>query len=110
MLQEMFDRKQKKLYMFLVDLEMFGGMPREVIRWAFRKKGHDYKLVLAVMQLFDGMRTKVRVWNGVSKAFEVKVGLHQGSVLSSLLFVIVVHDMCVERLWKDCYLKFFLYE
>jgi hypothetical protein len=38
------------------------------------------------MRLYDGARTMVRVRNGLSEAFEVKVGLHQSSVLSLLLF------------------------
>ena len=56
-------------------------MPREVIRWALRKKVVSEKLVEAVMRLFDGVRTKVRVGNSLSEASEVKVGWHQGSVL-----------------------------
>jgi hypothetical protein len=39
MLQEKYDRKKKKLYMCFVDLEKaFDRVPREVIRWALRKK------------------------------------------------------------------------
>jgi len=36
------------------------------------------------------MQTVVRTTEGDSKAFKVKVRLHQGSVLSPLLFVIVM--------------------
>ena len=97
MLQEKYDRKKKKLYMCFVDLEKaFDRVPRKVIRWALRKKGVSEKLVEAVMRLYDGVRTKVRVGNGLSEAFEVKVGLHQGSVLSPLLFVIVMDAVCGE--------------
>jgi hypothetical protein len=63
-----------------VDLDKaFDRVPREVIRWALRKKGVNENLVEAVMRLYDGARTKVRVGNGLSEAFGVKVGLHQGS-------------------------------
>ena len=97
MLQEKYDRKKKKLYMCFVDLEKaFDRVPRKVIRWALRKKGVSEKLVEAVMRLYDGVRTKVRVGNDLSEAFEVKVGLHQGSVLSPLLFVIVMDAVCGE--------------
>jgi len=47
-------------------------------------------LVKAVMAMYEGARTVVRTTEGDSKAFNVKVGLHQGSVLSPLLFVIVM--------------------
>ena len=41
-------------------------------------------------------RQLVRTTEGDSKAFNVKVGLHQGSVLSSLLFVIVMEMISRE--------------
>ena len=37
-----------------------------------------------------GAKTVVRTVYGNSKGFEVKVGMHQGSSLSPLLFVIIV--------------------
>ena len=42
------------------------------------------------MSLYDGAKTKVRVGSTYLEEFKVKVGVHQGSVLSSLLFAIVV--------------------
>ena len=47
-------------------------------------------LVTAVMTLFKDARTVVRSSAGDSNEFEVKVGLHQGSVLSPVLFAIVM--------------------
>ena len=44
----------------------------------------------AVMAMSVSAQTVVRTTEGDSKAFNVKVGLHQGSVLSHLLFVIVM--------------------
>ena len=65
-------------------------VPREVTRWALRKAGVEEWLVKAVMAMYDGAQTVVRTTEGDIKAFNVKVGLHQGSVLSPLLFVIVM--------------------
>ena len=41
-------------------------------------------MVKAVMPMYEGAQTVVRTTEGDSKAFNVKVGLHQGSVLIGL--------------------------
>jgi len=53
--------------------------------------------VKAVMAMYEGAQTVVRTTEGDSKAFNVKeVGLQQGSVLSPLLFVIVMEMISRE--------------
>ena len=47
------------------------------------------------MSLCEGAKTRVRVDFELSEEFEVKVGMHQGSVLSLLLFAVVV-DVVTE--------------
>jgi hypothetical protein len=95
MLQEKYDRKKKKLYMCFVDLEKaFDRVPREVIRWALRKKGVNEKFVEAVMRLYDGARTKVRVGSGLSEAFEVKSWIASG--LGSVSVVLCGNGCCMR--------------
>ena len=72
-----------------------------------RKKGIPEALVTAVMSLHKGARTKVRVETHYSKEFEVNVGVHQGSVLSPLLFAIVV-DVATNEI-KEGMLQEILY-
>ena len=43
-----------------------------------------------MMSLYEGSRTKVKVGSGTSDEFGLRVGVHQGSVLSPLIFAIVV--------------------
>jgi len=50
----------------------------------------DEWLVKAVVAMYEGAHTVFRTTEGDRKAFNVKVGLHRGSVLSRLLFVIVM--------------------
>ena len=81
-LQEEYRDKGKKLYMCFVDLEKaFDRVPRKVMEWAMRKRGLPEAIVRAVMSLYEGARTRVRVGSELSEEFEVKVGVHQGSVL-----------------------------
>jgi len=50
----------------------------------------DEWLVRTVMTMYEGAKTLIRCESGDSESFEVKVGLHQGSILSPLLFVVVM--------------------
>ena len=65
------------------------------MEWTLRKKGLAEVLVQAVMSLCEGSKTKVRVGSGTSEEFWVRVGVHQGSVLSPLISAIVV-DVVTE--------------
>ena len=96
-MQEEYQKKDKKLYMCFVDMEKaFDRVPRKVIEWAIRKKGLSEVIVLAKTSLYDGAKTKVKVGSAHSEKFEEKVVVHQGSVLSPLLFAIVV-DIFTEN-------------
>jgi hypothetical protein len=86
------------LYYAFVDLEKaFDRVPREVTRWGMRKSSVDEWLVSAVMAIYEGAKTVVRTDDGDSESFAVKVGLHQGSVLSLLLFIVVM-DVIVKEI------------
>ena len=61
-----------------------------------RKKGIPEVMVGAVMSLYEGAKTRVRVGLESSEEFEVKVDVHQGSVLSPLVFAIMV-DVVTEN-------------
>ena len=82
--------KKKKLYYAFVDVKKaFDRVPREVVRWALRKLGVDEWLIRTVMALYTEACTVVRTDAGLSESFEVKVRLHQGSVLSSAVMDVV---------------------
>ena len=90
-MKEECQKKGKKLYMCFVDMEKaFDRVPRKVMVWGMRKKGLSEVIVRPVMSLYDGAKTRVRVGSAYSEEFEVKVGVHQGSVMSPLLLAIVV--------------------
>ena len=96
-LQEKHLAANKPLYMAFVDLEKtFDRVPRDVIWWAMRKLGIDEWLVRLVQSMYKDVRSRVRVGDGYSEEFGVGVGVHQGSVLSPLLFIIVLEALSRE--------------
>ena len=60
-----------------------------------------------VQSMYENVSSRVRVGDGYSDAFEVKVGVHQGSVLSPLLFIMVMEALSREfhtdRPWELLY-------
>ena len=94
--------------MAFVDLEKaFDRVPRKVMWWTLRKLGVEEWIVRLVQGMYVNARSRVRVGEGFSKEFEVKVGAHQGSVLSPLLFIIVLEALSRELRahvpWEDLY-------
>ena len=61
-----------------------------------RKLGIDEWLVRLVQSMYKDVRSRVRVGDGYSEEFGVGVGVQQGSVLSPLLFIIVLEALSRE--------------
>ena len=94
--------------MAFVDLEKaFDRVPRKVIWWALRKLAVEEWIVRLVQGMYANAHSRVRVGEGYSEEFEVKAGVHQGSVLSPLLFIIVLEALSREFRsgipWEDLY-------
>ena len=90
----------KKLYFGFVDLEnAFDYVPREVIWWAMRNVGLEEWIVQSVQAMYHNNQSKTSVDDTFTDEFGVKVGVHQWSVLSPLLFVIVLEVLSCE--WES---------
>ena len=67
----------------------------------------DEWIVRLVQGMYSNARSRVRVDEGYTEEFEVKVGVNQGSVLSLLLFIIVLealsHEFRCGVPWEDLY-------
>ena len=71
-------------------------VPMGVARCALRKRGMEEWLIRTVMALYTGDGTVGRKNAGLSKTFKVRVGLHKESVLSLLLFAVVMDVVSSE--------------
>ena len=90
---EKFRDAAKDLHMIFIDLEKaFDRIPRDLIwTYALRSHGVPEQYVQIIMDMYKDVTTKIRCTAGTSEAFFVLLGVHQGSVLSPLLFNIVMN-------------------
>ena len=96
-LQEKYLAVNKMLYMAFVDREkVFDRVPLKVIWLALRKLSVEEWIERLVQGMYGNARSRVHVGEGFKKEFEVKVRVHQGSVLSPLLFNIVLEALSRE--------------
>jgi hypothetical protein len=88
---------KKELHLVFVDIEKaFDRVPRELLWKVLAKKGVSSKYVDVIKDMYRGSNTKVRTTCGMTNSFDVKIGVHQGSVLSPYLFVLVMDELLHE--------------
>ena len=81
----------KKLYMCFVNPEKaFERVSWKALDCAMRNNRIPKVLLGSVTSLYDEPKTRVMMVYELSDEFEVKMGMHQGSVLSPFLFAVVV--------------------
>ena len=87
----------KELHMVFVDLEKaYDRVPREFIWWCLRKKGVPEGNVTITQDTYNDCETLVSTRIGDTEYFHVGVGLHQGSALSPLLFILIMDVLQAE--------------
>ena len=64
--------------------------------WALRSLGVEEWAVHLIQGMYVNARSRVRVNGQYSEEFGVGVGVHQGSVLSPLLFILVLEALSRE--------------
>ncbi|KAJ8375265.1 hypothetical protein SKAU_G00058450 [Synaphobranchus kaupii] len=101
MLMEKYREGQKELHCVFVDLEKaYDRVPREEVWYCMRKSGVAEKYVRSVQAMYEDSVTVVRCAVGVTEAFKVGVGLHQGSALSPFLFAMVM-DRLTDKVRQE---------
>ena len=81
----------KELYSVFVDLQKaFDRVPRVLIESSLRRKRVVECCVNTVTKMYQEVLSQVKVESKDSKEFAVRVGIHQGSVLSLFIFAVVM--------------------
>uniref|UniRef100_A0A8C4T634 ribonuclease H n=1 Tax=Erpetoichthys calabaricus TaxID=27687 RepID=A0A8C4T634_ERPCA len=108
MLMEKFREAQKELHCVFVDLEKaYNRVPRQELWYCMRKSGVAEEYVRVVQDIYKGSATVVRSAVGVTDAFKLEVGLHQGSALNPFLFAMAMDRLTDEiRQESPCTMMF----
>ena len=96
MLQEKHSEFGKELHVVFVDLEKaYDRVPRELIWYSLRRKGVPEAYINIIRDMYARCKTSVMASAGKAEEIQIEVGLHQGSAISPLLFVIII-DVITE--------------
>ena len=99
-LQEKYQERKKDLHMVFVDLEKaYDSVPRDLIWWALGKKNLP-EAYTTIQDMHKATKTRVKTRCGLTQYFDIEVGLHQGSTLSPLLFIIIM-DVVPSTVQRD---------
>jgi Reverse transcriptase (RNA-dependent DNA polymerase) len=83
--------------MIFIDLEkVYDKISKNIMWWALEKKRVPTKYVTLIKHMYTNIMTYVRACDGESDAYPTKIGLHQGLVLSSYIFTLVM-----DKIVKD---------
>ena len=97
-LQEKCREKNKDLHMVFVDLEKaFDRILIYLIWRCLGKKEAPEEYVQIVQDMYRSSKTNVVTQKRETEYFPIEVGLHQGSALSPLLFIIII-DVLTENI------------
>ena len=106
-LHEKYLRKKKNIYFPFVTLEkVFDRVPCRILWWAMQRLRIDEQIIQLVKSMYDNAHSKVRITNSYINPVNILVGAHQGSVLSPLLFIIIMKALSLE-LRTGCPYKLF---
>ena len=81
---------------------LFYRVPRDLIWWALRKKniGLPEAYITIIQDMYKATKTRVKTRCGLTQYFNIEVGLHQGSSVGPLLFIIIM-DVLASSIQRD---------
>lgn len=100
MIQEKFSERNRPLHLVFVDLEKaYDTISRELIWHCLQKRGIPEKRTRIIKDTYKDSTTRVSTVAGKMKEINIGVRLHQGSVLSPLLLIIIMDEIAEDIVW-----------
>ena len=104
MLQEKFREFNKELHMVFIDLEKaYDTIPKDLIWHCLRRRGVPEAYIDIIKDMYSDCTMQVITNVAETDQIKIEVGLHQGSALSPLLFIVVMgvitEDIGEETPW-----------
>ena len=97
MMQENYREKGQDLHLVFVDLKKaYDTVPRELIWWSLRKKNVPEGFINVIQDMYKDSLSQIQTRDWCTDYFRINVGLHQGSALSPLLFIIIMDVLASE--------------
>ena len=94
--------KMNKLYACFIDLKKaFDTVWHEGLLLKLQKAGINGKMYKLVKSMYQGSLSRVKCKGALTEPISIKQGVHQGSVLSPLLFNIFINDIGDDLLLDD---------
>jgi hypothetical protein len=99
-LRQIMDSKwEQKLPMIMAFLDLekaYDHLPRKIVWECLKRKGISKGLIERIQSTYVNCLSRVQTSAGMTPWFGVKSGVRQGSVLSPLLFIVVMDDMMLK--------------
>ena len=96
-LRMMQEKYREKVHLVFVDLEKaYDKVPRELLWWSLRKNNVPEGYIKVIQDMYKDSLTQIQTRYGCTDYFSIDVGLHQGSALSPLLFIVIMDVLASE--------------
>eukprot|EP00033_Pygsuia_biforma_P000669 GCRY01000787.1.p1 GENE.GCRY01000787.1~~GCRY01000787.1.p1 ORF type:complete len:657 (-),score=74.41 GCRY01000787.1:34-2004(-) len=94
--------EKKKTWLCFVDLKKaYDRVWRNGLWWRLEKMGVDGKCGRLIRKSYEKVESAVMTESGLSRWFEVELGVRQGDVLSPVLFLVFMEEL-IERMRVKC--------
>lgn len=85
------------MHMVFIDIDKaYDRVPIGVFMEIFGEKMSHYGVHGVIQDMYNGVKTRVRIVRGDTNRFLIDVGLHQRSTLSPFLFVTVIDELTIN--------------